>query len=147
VGKLLVEQQSENDIWKVIQEFSFIRPNGEIIRIPVGVKTDFASTGNAPGFPKSCVYDQAAVVHDFLYQGEFVRRGLADDILKEAFEAIKLVPRWKIPIMVTMVRIFGGFTYREHSAESIRYARKLAHVPDNGNRPLSRFCAWIEKYE
>ena len=126
----------EKDQWEVTKPFCFVRPNAEIIKVPAGMMTDFASTGNIPGFPQDCVYDQAAVVHDYLYQGEFLPRGKADDIFREALEAIPEVPRWKIPIMWAAVRLFGGFTYGKHTLDSIRNARSLAKVPNNEARPL-----------
>jgi len=126
----------EADQWEVLKPFSFVRADATIIRVPAGIITDFASTGNVPGFPQDCTYDQAAVVHDFLYQGEFLPRWKADMIFREALEAIPEVPRWKIPIMWAAVRMFGGFTYKKHSYESVRGARTLAAIPNNGNRPL-----------
>lgn len=134
----------ELDQWEVTLSFCFVRPNAEIVKIPTGVITDFASTDietpigsvSIPGFPPDSTYDQAAIVHDYLYQGEFVPRILADTIFKEALEAIPQVPRWKIPMMYAAVRLFGGFTYKKHSFDTVRYARSLSQVPDTEKRPL-----------
>lgn len=135
-AELECRHHPDEDQWEVITPFCFVRPNAEIVQVPAGMMTDFASTGNIPWFPQDCVYDQAAVVHDFLYQGEFLPRGKADDIFREALEAVKEVPRWKIPIMWAAVRLFGEMTYKEHSLLSIRYARSLSKVPDTEKRPL-----------
>ena len=130
------EYHTDKEQWMITKSFCFVRPNADIIQVPVGVLTDFASTGNIPGFPQDDVYDQAAVVHDFLYQGEFLPRPIMDQIFREALEAIKEVPRWKIPVMWAAVRLFGGFTYGKHTIDSVHYARSLAKVPDNESRPL-----------
>lgn len=126
----------DTDEWVVEKPFYFIRPNGDMIYIPDGWITDLASTSNIPGFTKSGPYNQAAVVHDFLYAGEFLPRKKADDIFKEAMECISAVPDWKIPIMYQCVRWFGGLTYFKHKKDLIKTLRKLAGVKDTGERPL-----------
>jgi hypothetical protein len=126
----------DTEKWEVAHAFWFTRPSGEIIVVPAGFQTDLASTGNIPGFPKDDCYNQACVVHDYLYSGEFVPRGIADRIFREALEAIPSVPRWKIPVMVFAVRCLGWLTYREHTARSITNARELGGFVDMDSRPL-----------
>ena len=126
----------EKDQWEINSPMIYISKKGWVIAVPKGIFTDLASTHNVPFFPQDGTYNQAAVLHDFLYQGEFLPRGVMDDIFKEALESIREVPRWKIPVMWVAVRMFGGFTYSEHNAGTVRNARMLAGVADNGNRPL-----------
>lgn len=96
-----------------------IRDGQEVIQqiiIPDGFVTDYAST---PRFvwllmPKSGKYDDAAVVHDYLYvhAGKLNNRDLpytkadADAIFKEAMKALG-VDWLRISLMYPAVRIFG----------------------------------------
>lgn len=123
------------DQYRVLKTIWFTRPNGEPIPIPEGLYTDFASTGNIPGFPKTGPYNRAAALHDFLYQGEFFPRKLADTIFGEALQCCLRVPDWKEPLMVAAVRLFGWLTYNKHTEASVKYARRLMMVSGKA-RPL-----------
>lgn len=136
VNDLCADYHEELDCWQLCEPLIYQRRNGDQIVVPKGFITDLASTRNIPWFPSDGPYNQAAVVHDFLYAGEFVPRRISDEIFREAMESIKQVPRWKIPIMWSAVRVFGGFTYRGHTLKSVHALRLLARVPDNENRPL-----------
>ena len=127
--------------WEVLTDFWFQRPNGDQILVPKGVITDLASTRNMPMFPQDGVYNQAAVVHDFLYAAEIFPRWLNDEIFKEALTAIPEVPRWKIPLMVWVVKLLGGACYKNnHTYYSIKANRLLANIRDFNSRPLWADC-------
>lgn len=135
-GPLEARYHPDREEWEVITEFWFQTGEDDHIKIPVGFFTDLASTKNIPFFPQDDEYNQAAVVHDYLYAAELVPRRVSDIIFKEALRAIPQVPRWKIPIMYFAVRVFGGITYKSHTFESVRKNRMLSHIPDSGARPL-----------
>ena len=137
-GELKTVYHEDLKMSEVLEPFWFVRPNGEPVPAPKGMMTDFASTpfGVRNLFPQFGSHNRAAVIHDFLYQGEFVPRVLADKVFKEALEAIEQVPRWKIPIMYWGVRVGGGATYFQHTKLSIHRACRLARVSNNGCRPL-----------
>lgn len=84
----------------------------DIIHVPVGFVTDFASTPFIfwAIFPKTGVYSKAAVLHDWLYQSKIRSRAMADLIFKEAM-AVLGVPRWKRDLMYWGVRCFGWLGY------------------------------------
>jgi len=126
--------------WEVLTDFWFQRPDGEQLRVPKGFITDLASTENVPMFPSDDVYNQAAVLHDYLYAAEIFPRWLNDEIFKEALTAIHEVPRWKIPIMVFAVRVFGGFTYKNHTLPTVIANRHLSGLRDFVSRPLWPDC-------
>ena len=122
--------------WEVLNDFYFIRPNGDRILVPKGFKSDLKSGGNIPMFPVSDEYNQACVVHDYLYSGEIVTRSLADIIFKEALRALKGMTTWKIPVMYWAVRLFGWMTYKEHTERSIESARHLGGIHETKKKPL-----------
>lgn len=138
--------------WKIDQTYWFERPNGQMVPTPAGLVTDWASTDikipligrvSVPGFPNDDSYDQGAGLHDGLYQAELLPRPLMDLIFREALVALRdpvtgarLVSDLKAQEMYIMVRMFGGWTYKEHDQESIRSARALYGVPDTEKRPL-----------
>ncbi|AWL03416.1 DUF1353 domain-containing protein [Massilia oculi] len=80
--------------------------------VPEGFVTDFASVPRAPltYWLFGGVGDEAAVVHDFLYETGAVPRALADEVYGEALEACG-VPAWRRGPMVLAVRLFGGSRY------------------------------------
>ncbi|QYG03900.1 DUF1353 domain-containing protein [Massilia sp. NP310] len=82
------------------------------IHVPTGFVTDFASVPRAPltYWLFGGVGDEAAVVHDFLYEKALVTRDLADLVYGEALEACG-VARWRRAAMVLAVQLFGGSRY------------------------------------
>lgn len=82
------------------------------IHVPTGFVTDFASVPRAPltYWLFGGVGDEAAVVHDFLYERGLVPREQADDIYLEALEACG-VAKWRRLAMWAAVRAFGSSRY------------------------------------
>ena len=117
--------------WKVLSPFEYHlgAPEGvEVISIPIGFITDFASIPRALWslLPPTGGYGKAAVVHDWLYQVRIVadtsktpvglrlvERGEADALLREGMEVLGVsrATRWTI---FTGVRIGGGGTWRRY---------------------------------
>lgn len=85
---------------------------GMVITVPAGFVTDYASVPRAPltYWLFGGVGDEAAVVHDFLYEKGIVPRELADEVYGEALEACG-VPAWRRGPMVLAVRLFGAARY------------------------------------
>lgn len=123
--------------YEVLDEFVYYRnSNGDFkIRVEEGFVTDFASVPRLfwSIFPPFGKYTKAAVLHDRLcvafhnketwsklttdlstlpseYHNKVVTRKEADEVFKEAMEAIKVnkVTRW---FLYTSVRLFGIFAY------------------------------------
>ena len=84
----------------------------KLIIVPEGFVTDFASVPRAPltYWLFGGIGDEAAVVHDFLYEKGLVPRELADQVYGEALTACG-VPSWRRVAMVAAVRVFGAGRY------------------------------------
>jgi len=84
------------------------------VTVPEGFVTDFASVPRAPFtyWLFGGIGDEAAVIHDFLYEKGLVPRELADRVYGEALTACG-VPAWRRTAMVAAVRVFGASRYLE----------------------------------
>lgn len=94
--------------WRTLEELDYIRPNGEVIKVPTGFITDFASVPRPlwsllPPFGR---YTAAAVLHDFEYWRQNRERVDADRIFMEAMIELN-VKRWRRWSMHRAVRMGG----------------------------------------
>lgn len=80
----------------------------QIITVPAGFKTDFASVPRLPLVFWLCgdTSHEAAVVHDYLYRYKITSRKMADAVLREA-SAVTGIPAWRRWLMWLGVRIGG----------------------------------------
>lgn len=103
-----------------------------------GIEFDYASIPRPlwsfclPSDPKITA---ASLVHDVAYGAELWPRKFCDQLFL-AIMKYRNVPAWKRTIMYSAVRIGGGFTYKEHTNESVTNIRKTLRVFDDGKRPL-----------
>lgn len=105
--------------FEVIEDFPYISYvwNRELINVPEGFKTDFASTPwfTRPFFPPTGRYNEAAVVHDYLCylsnrrhhskETRKIMRKFADDVFIEAMTVLG-VGKIKRSIMYKGVALF-----------------------------------------
>lgn len=115
---LIVELIGKN-LWKVYKQFEYHvggYPSDEIITVPVGTTTDFASIPRLLWWLLSPVdkHGKAAVVHDFNYQTQTYTRKTADDIFREGLVVLE-VKMWKVFCMYWAVRLFGWWAWWKHS--------------------------------
>jgi hypothetical protein len=104
----------------------------QVIVIPKGFVTDFASVPRAPGafwlLGGRCKWE--AVIHDYLYRVLKLGRRTADNVFLEAMSTPRKrtrdgvvtewsQPRWVRAAMWTGVRVGGGFSYTEKPGETI----------------------------
>lgn len=87
----------------------------QVIRIPEGFKTDFASIPRVMWrvLPKSGRYDAAGVVHDYLYFTGEVSRKEADRVLVEAAAASGVGSK-TCKIIYAGVRLGGWLPWRKY---------------------------------
>ena len=87
--------------------------SGNVIRVPKGFETDFASVPRAIWWlcPPLGRYGKATVIHDWGYEQQDRPRIEYDLIFLEAMEVLE-VPLWKRSIMYSAVRIFGGKNWK-----------------------------------
>ena len=106
IGKLVGK-----NLWEVYEPFEYHigkYPSNEIIKIPVGYRTDFASVPRILWCIISPVDDhaKAAVVHDYCYDTGKYSRKRCDQIFREALTVLD-IPKWKIFSMYWSVRLFS----------------------------------------
>lgn len=114
--KPLIVEYIDGDSYKLIEEFDYIVTEGEVIRVPAGFVTDFASIprGLWNIFPPTGKYGKAAVIHDYIYvmggriptSKKVYTRLDADNIFKDAMAILGV--NWFIRrLMFRAVRIGG----------------------------------------
>ena len=112
--KLVVSKVNKR-IWRVERQFDYhvgTEESEEIITIPLGFLTDFASVPRIFWciFPPDGEYTQAAVVHDYIYSKQLYTRKKCDSIFIEAMGVLG-VSLWKRRIMYRAVRMFGWISW------------------------------------
>lgn len=102
-------------LWKLIAPFEYhvgSLESEEVIRVPAGFVTDFASVPRALWgvFPPFWHYGKAAVVHDYCYATQLYTRKRSDEIFLEAMKVLK-VPWLTRHTIYRAVRMFGWRNY------------------------------------
>lgn len=89
----------------------------DLVIVPADFVTDYASVPRAPltYWLFGGIGDEAAVVHDFLYEEGKVLRNIADDVYLEALGAMG-IPEWQRGPMWAAVRVFGSRRYKSAQA-------------------------------
>ena len=98
--------------WKVARDFDFVY-NDVIYTVQKGFETDLASTPRFAWavFPKSGIYTEAAVIHDFLYRDSGNARKTCDKIFKKALRYCG-VGTIRANLMYQAVRLGGSSSYK-----------------------------------
>lgn len=107
---LIVELIGKNK-WSVYKKFTYHvnkYPSKEVITIPKGFETDFASIPRIFWVLISPIdkHAKAAVVHDYCYKYAPYTRKRSDQIFLEAMKVLN-VPKWKQYCIYYAVRIFS----------------------------------------
>ena len=110
--------QIGDDLWVLLQAFSYSTDAGVVYTAPAGMKTDLASIPRPlwnimPPFGR---YTGAAVIHDFLYQTQPSTKEEADHILAEAMDA-NGVPHAERMAIYDGVKFGGQPAWDGHTAE------------------------------
>lgn len=111
--KLVLRKISGTHTWRVEKEFRVEVKlyDGMSIIVPRDFKTDLASVPQLLWsiFPKSGVYTEASVVHDYLYSGmsSCSKRSAADKIFVDMCKELG-VSDLRANLMYLGIRIFGG---------------------------------------
>lgn len=113
---LIGEWNDEMTKFKVVEPFVFYKGylgSSEVIQVPKGFTTDFASTPQALKWlvPPVGRYGKAAVLHDYLYEFAIGSKAYADDTFYEAMLVLK-VPKWKAKVLYLAVKYFGKGNYK-----------------------------------
>ena len=111
---LIVELIGKN-LWKVHEEFEYhvgSYPSNEVIKVPFGQVTDFASVPRIFWWIISPIdrHAKAAVIHDYCYSIQYDSKKRCDQIFAEGMEVLGVKP-WKIFAMYWAVHLFGWFAW------------------------------------
>ena len=103
--------------FKLISPFEYhvgMYPSNEIINVPEGFITDFASVPRVFWSILSPIdeYAKAAVLHDFIYRVAPYERMRCEEIFLEAMIVLK-VPEWKRHAIYRSVYLFGWKRWNE----------------------------------
>jgi hypothetical protein len=101
--------------WKVYVAFEYhvgTYPSKQIIYIPVGFITDFASIPRIfwPFISPIDEHGKAAVIHDYMYTIRYDKKSVCDKIYLEALTVLK-VPEWKKFLLYNGVKYFGWYRW------------------------------------
>jgi len=132
--KLVVEYLPKINKWKTKRELVYFvgeEYSEERIVVPRGFITDFASIPWPASMliPKSGRYNQAAVLHDWLYDRAGVldnktyTRAEADKIFLEAMTVLK-VNKFKRWVMYRHVRVWSWIFWNNHSYKNEKRRKK-----------------------
>lgn len=101
--------------WAVYNKFEYhvgCYPSEEIIKVPQGFVTNFASVPRIfwPLISPIDEHGKAAVIHDYCYSTGIYSKRRSDDIFLEAMEVLE-VRKWKRFCIYWAVRLFGWFAW------------------------------------
>ena len=106
------------NLWRNLESFEYhvnTYPSDEVIIVPIGFETDFASTPRMlwPFIAPIDRHAKAAVVHDFCYYNGLYTREISDKIYREALRVLKINPI-QIWLMYIFVRLCGWLPWWNH---------------------------------
>lgn len=111
---VLDEFNHERRLFRLTEPFEFYREGDEteVISVPVGFVTDFASV---PKYLWPIEYPlgpsaKAAVLHDYLYVNAIKNKAYADKVFLEALKVLG-VSTWKRHLLYYTVKLFGKGSY------------------------------------
>jgi hypothetical protein len=122
--------------FELVAPFSF-SVNNDMIEVPVGFWTDFASTGPAASIisPIDPFVIRPAVGHDFLYfVGYKGSQAVCDEFIAEGMR-VEGSPSWKRMVVWAGVTIGGGFTWHRYRRDNKRWAQQSELVGIRGGDP------------
>jgi len=107
------------NLWKNLEKFEYhigSYPSDEVITVPIGFPTDFASTPRIiwPFISPVDRHAKAAIIHDYCYYYGLYTRKISDKIYREALRVLNINPI-QVWLMYKFVRLCGWFSWRKHS--------------------------------
>ena len=115
--ELIVKPVGKNT-WELVEGFEYhigSYPSEEVIYVPSGFITDFASVPRIfwPIISPTGIHGKAAVVHDYCYATACYTRSKSDKIFLEAMEVLE-VTKWKREVMYQSAVCFGLVAWNRH---------------------------------
>lgn len=101
--------------WILLEGFEYhvgCYPSDEIIKVPSGFDTDFASIPRIfwSILHPTGLYGKAAVIHDYTYRHRLYSRKKCDDIFLEGMKVLG-VDSWKCFVIYWAVRLFAWYKW------------------------------------
>jgi hypothetical protein len=117
IGNLDVRKVTGKD-WLLLENFGYEDAKHGMIIVPKDTLTDFASIPQVAQiiFPKSDLWDWAAVIHDYLYTEQFLTQQECDEVFYRACIDCG-VEEIKAKVMYHQLRIWGWIAYKKHTEE------------------------------
>ncbi len=110
-AKPLVVTPVTGQAWKLVEPFEYWISRNEVVEVPAGAMTDFASIPRIfwAFLPPYWTYGRAAVIHDYLYMQDdhIYSRKEVDGIFLQGMLDLG-VNKWKRTLMYGCVRVFGA---------------------------------------
>ena len=115
--KLVIEKLGNTKYYISLEGFEYHvgdYPSDEIITVPKGFITDFASVPDCLHWilPPNGKYGKAAVIHDYCYFSACYSKLKSDKIFLEGMEVLG-VAKWKRDIMYYAVVLFGWYGWHQ----------------------------------
>jgi len=119
----LVADKISEKYWILKEAFEYhigTYPSEEVIKVPAGFITDFASIPKIfwSVLPPDGPYAKAAVVHDYCYRTGCYSKWKSDLIFLEGMRVLQ-VAKWKRRTMFTAVVLFGWFAWYKRRIEQL----------------------------
>lgn len=118
------------DNYELVENISYTNYDYEI-NVLKGFKTDGASIPKPLwgiiGAPFNGNYTFAAIVHDALYQSEYLDRSIADKLFLDMMKELN-VDFIKRYTMYIAVKSFGWLVWKKHIKEDVLYSKKFIKI-------------------
>jgi hypothetical protein len=116
LSRLLLEAgEREGSAWTVRAPFIFESlVLDRTVTVPEGFATDLASVPRLPlvYLATGATGNEAAVIHDYLYETRAASRAKCDEVFREA-AICSGMPRWRAWLMWAGIRAGGGFHWKD----------------------------------
>ena len=126
--KPLVVKKRKDNLWELYTEFEYhvgAEGSGNVINVPVGFITDFASVPRIFWifYPPDGPWTAASIIHDYLYNIQDRDRIIVDKIFLEAMQVLG-VPLLRRRIIYRAVRLFGWMPWNSGMRRKKREKQK-----------------------
>ena len=126
---LVITPLQDGKTWIILSDFGYEigeEGSGNIINVPIGTYTDFASIPRLLWaiLPRWGKYGNAAVIHDWLYWDQARSRADADKIFLEGMAVLE-VAKWKQFAMYYAVRWFGWVAWLSNQRKKRTQSNRL----------------------
>jgi len=108
-------EDSANPKWRLLSPLIYVSNLADqMIVVPIGFITDFASTPRVPFFFAIAgnIATKASTIHDYLYTSQLFDREKSDNIFLEACDTSG-VAQWRSRMMWLAIRMFGSNFWKE----------------------------------